>query len=102
MGGVWFSDSFNSIDGTRGMGSYSRWWIMELGELSVYKKAEVEPMKAFITKRTDQFRPLTEENPKYIRSSACSSPDKRKQLLKGDTGNRRFWPLNGVAARKGK
>ena len=95
MGGVWFSDSFNSIDGTRGMEQLQRVWIMELGELSVYKKAEVEPMKAFITKRTDQFRPAYGRKSEiYPRQCVFIATTNENNFLKGDTGNRRFWPLN--------
>lgn len=94
MGGVWFSDSFNSIDGTKGMEQLQRVWILELGELSVYKKAEVEPMKAFITKRVDQFRPAYGRKTEiYPRQCTFFATTNENNFLKGDTGNRRFWPL---------
>ena len=95
MGGVWFSDSFNSIEGSKGMEQLQRVWILELGELSVYKKAEVEPMKAFITKRVDQFRPAYGRKTEiYPRQCVFFATTNENNFLKGDTGNRRFWPLN--------
>jgi predicted P-loop ATPase len=95
MGGLWFSDSFTSIDGTKGMEQLQRVWILELGELSVYKKAEVEPMKAFLTKRVDQFRPAYGRKTEiYPRQCVFFATTNENNFLKGDTGNRRFWPLN--------
>lgn len=95
MGGKWFSDSFTSIDGTKGMEQLQRVWILELGELSVYKKAEVEPMKAFLTKKVDQFRPAYGRKTEiYPRQCVFFATTNENNFLKGDTGNRRFWPLN--------
>ena len=66
-------------------------WIFELSELSGLKKSEVEPIKAFITKQEDKFRPaygvVTESYPRHC--VFCGTTNETA-FLKGDTGNRRF------------
>ena len=95
MGGRWFSDSFTGIEGAKGMEQLQRVWILELGELAVYKKAEVEAMKAFLSKREDQFRPAYGRKVEiYPRECVFFATTNENNFLKGDTGNRRFWPMN--------
>ena len=102
LGGRWFSDSFTGIDGSKGMEQLQRVWILELGELSVYKKADVEAMKAFLSKREDQYRPAYGRKVEiFPREVVFFATTNENNFLKGDTGNRRFWPLNiGVQPKK--
>jgi putative DNA primase/helicase len=94
MGGRWFSDSFTGIEGAKGMEQLQRVWILELGELSVYKKADVETMKAFLSKREDQYRPAYGRKVEiYPRECVFFASTNENNFLKGDTGNRRFWPM---------
>ena len=95
LGGKWFSDSFIGVEGQKGMEQLQRAWLIELGELSVYKKADVETMKAFISKCEDQFRPAYGRKIEiFPRQCVFFATTNEYNFLKGDTGNRRFWIVN--------
>ena len=95
LGGKWFSDSFIGVEGQKGMEQLQRAWLIELGELSVYKKADVETMKAFISKCEDQFRPAYGRKVEiFPRQCVFFATTNEYNFLKGDTGNRRFWIIN--------
>ena len=93
MGGEWYNDTLSlaAMDGKQAMEQVKEDWIFELSELSGLKKSEVEPVKAFITKQEDKFRPaygvVTESYPRHC--VFCGTTNERA-FLKGDTGNRRF------------
>lgn len=93
MGGEWYNDtlSLGGMDGKQAMEQVKEDWIFELSELSGLKKSEVEPIKAFITKQEDKFRPaygvVTESYPRHC--VFCGTTNETA-FLKGDTGNRRF------------
>lgn len=87
-----FSDSLITIEGKEAMEQLSGKWIIEVGELSNYKRSTVDSYKAFVSKQTDSFRPAfarkTEDFPRQCVFIATTNED---TPLKGDTGNRRFW-----------
>jgi len=93
MGGEWYNDTLSlaGMDGKQAMEQVKEDWIFELSELSGLKKSEVEPIKAFITKQEDKFRPaygvVTESFPRHC--VFCGTTNETA-FLKGDTGNRRF------------
>jgi predicted P-loop ATPase len=93
MGGEWYNDTLSlaGMDGKQAMEQVKEDWIFELSELSGLKKSEVEPIKAFITKQEDKFRPaygvVTESYPRHC--VFCGTTNETA-FLKGDTGNRRF------------
>ncbi len=94
MGGAWFSDSLVTMEGTKGMEQIRNGWIFELSELGGIKKSDVEQVKAFISRQTDQYRPayaqIMEENPRQC--IFCGTTNET-YFLKGETGNRRFWVI---------
>lgn len=91
-----FSDSLphdlshkDAKDHTRGK------WIIELPELTQFKRNEIETLKAFITRREEIFRPSYGRH--EIRSSrqcVFAGTTNESEYLVDTTGNRRFW---GVA-----
>ena len=93
LGGEWYNDTLSlaAMDGKQAMEQVKEDWIFELSELSGLKKSEVEPVKAFITKQEDKFRPaygvVTESYPRHC--IFCGTTNETA-FLKGDTGNRRF------------
>lgn len=93
LGGEWYNDTLSlaGMDGKQAMEQVKEDWIFELSELSGLKKSEVEPIKAFITKQEDKFRPaygvVTESYPRHC--VFCGTTNETA-FLKGDTGNRRF------------
>lgn len=90
----WFSDSFLSFTGKESFEQLQGSWIIEIGELAGMRKAEVESIKHFITKRVDKFRPaygrVVEE---YPRQCVFFGTTNEMEFLKDTTGNRRFWPV---------
>ena len=53
----WFTDSLTSIEGKEAMEQLRGKWLVEMGELTNYKKSTSEAYKAFISKQDDSFRP---------------------------------------------
>jgi len=88
----WFNDSLTSIEGKEAMEQLRGKWLIEMGELTNYKRSTSEAYKAFISKQDDSFRPAygrkTEVYPRQCVFFATTNED---NFLKGNTGNRRFW-----------
>ena len=68
-------------------------WIMEIAELAALKKAEVEVIKHFVSKRVDDFRPAYGHHVKSFPRQCIFIPTSNKLILQDDTGGRRFWPV---------
>lgn len=95
LGGRWFSDTMVTMQGKEAYEQLHGVWIMEVGELAGMRRAEVETIKLFITKRTDRFRPAygrrTQEFP---RQCIFIGSTNETQFLRDTTGNRRFWVVD--------
>lgn len=94
LGGRWFSDSLNNMDGKEGMEGNMGVWIHELSELGAMRKSDVEQVKSFVSKQTDRFRPaygrVVEVRPRECVFGASTNETK---FLKGMDGNRRMWVI---------
>jgi len=68
-------------------------WICELGELgSTFKKADLDQLKAFITKSHDELRlPYDRGFSRYRRRTIFYGSVNENEFLTDPTGNRRFW-----------
>ena len=69
-------------------------WIVEIAELAGMRKAEVEMVKAFVSRTHDNARMSyarrSTEVPRQFIAVATTNDEK---FLKDPTGNRRFWPM---------
>jgi predicted P-loop ATPase len=69
-------------------------WIIEFSELEVLNRAELSALKAFITRRTDRYRPpfgrTAIDHPRRCVIAGSTNED---SFLRDSTGNRRFWPV---------
>lgn len=95
LGRHWFSDTFTTVQGKESFEQLQGAWIIEMAELSGLKKAEVETIKHFISKREDQFRPAygrTVET--YKRQCVFFGTTNKDDFLRDPTGNRRFLPID--------
>lgn len=95
LGKRWFSDTFTTVQGKESFEQLQGAWIIEMAELSGLKKAEVETIKHFISKREDQFRPAygrTVET--YKRQCVFFGTTNKDDFLRDPTGNRRFLPID--------
>lgn len=72
----------------------SRQWIIELGELASFSKADAEHLKQFFSQREDQLRPpygRVIEN--FQRRCVFVGTTNKDEYLQDPTGNRRYWPV---------
>ena len=95
LAGEWFSDSFMTVQGKEAYESVQGVWIMEIAELAGLKKAEVEPIKMFVAKQEDRFRPAYGRRIEtFKRQCIFVGTTNNSRFLKDPTGNRRFWPVD--------
>ena len=95
----WFTDclsfaDMSAPDGKRGAERLQGIWVAELGELTGMRKAEMEMVKAFITRTDDKYRRaygrVVESHP---RSCVFIGTTNEKMYLRDLTGDRRYVPL---------
>lgn len=95
LGGEWFSDTFTTVQGKESFEQLQGAWIIEIAELSGLKKAEIEAVKHFITKREDSFRPAYGRVVEtYKRQCVFFGTTNNADFLRDPTGNRRFMPID--------
>lgn len=96
LGGTWFSDDFPDMHGKAAAERTVGSWIIELSELDALGRSEVSAVKAFISRRTDRYRPAygtrVEEYPRTCIFAGSVNPN-GSGYLRDSTGNRRFWPV---------
>lgn len=99
MGGQWFSNSLLTMEGVKGMESLQGAWLIELGELAGMRKAQVDEVKHFVTKRVDIFRvAYGKRNEHFPRRCVFFATSNVNTPLRDTTGNRRFWMVNTFGA----
>jgi len=80
-------------------------WIVELGEIeSTFKKSDIDQLKAFVTKKSDELRlPYDRASTTYQRRTAFYASVNAREFLTDTSGNRRFWvvPVVGINAQHG-
>lgn len=95
LGMDWFSDTFTTVQGKESFEQIQGAWIIEIAELSGLKKAEVETIKHYITKREDSFRPAYGRVVEtYKRQCVFFGTTNSRDFLRDPTGNRRFMPID--------
>lgn len=95
LGKQWFSDTFSTVNGKESFEQLQGAWLIEMAELSGLKKAEIESIKHFISKREDSFRPAfgrTVET--YKRQCVFIGTTNKWDFLNDPSGNRRFMPVD--------
>jgi putative DNA primase/helicase len=71
-------------------------WMTELGELgAIFRKADVDNLKAFLTKDRDNYRPpYAAKVNEYSRRTVFFATVDSGRFLVDQGGNRRFWSIN--------
>jgi predicted P-loop ATPase len=97
LGGNWYSDSLNLSDmnDKTAAEKLQGYWIMEIGELAGMKKADIDKVKAFISRQDDKYRAsfgrrVTPHPRQYVFFGTTNS---ETGFLRDVTGNRRFWTI---------
>ena len=90
----WFTDDLADL-GTKDAAMQVRGaWGVEVAELAAMTRSEIERVKAFITRRTDRFRPPYGRHIIEVpRQSVFVGSTNADTYLKDETGGRRFWPI---------
>lgn len=95
LGREWFSDTFLTVQGKEAFEQLQGAWLIEMGELSGLKKAEVETIKQYISKCEDSFRPAYGRVVEtYKRQCVFFGTTNDRTFLRDPTGNRRFLPVD--------
>lgn len=92
-GDEWFSDSLPSDLKHKDAKDHLRGkWIVELPELAQFKRNEIETVKAFLSRRQEQYRPSYGRHEiTYPRQCVFAGSTNETEYLVDVTGNRRFW-----------
>lgn len=94
----WFRDSLPPLDSKDAELQLIGAWCIEISELDSVnsRRAEVERVKAFITRRTDSYRaPYARRVQDHPRRTVLAGTTNERQYLKDSTGNRRWWMIPG-------
>lgn len=95
LGREWFSDSLTTVIGKDAYEQLQGSWILEMGELSAMRKAEVEAVKHFLSKQVDNFRVAYGRNVSvFPRQCVFFGSTNRYDFLRDATGNRRIWSVS--------
>lgn len=94
LGGEWFSDSLYTLSGKDAYEQIQGYWIIEMGEMAAAKKSEIEQIKQFMSKQSDNYRAAyARRTQEHLRQCAFFGSTNDNDFLKDPTGARRFWPV---------
>jgi hypothetical protein len=90
----WYTDDLPlGVRGKELMEAIAGKWIIEVGELSGMRKADVQVVKATLSRKVDRARKAYGRLPTSARRQAVFfGTTNDEEYLRDITGNRRFWP----------
>lgn len=95
LGMEWFSDSLSLSDmnDKTAAEKLQGYWILEIGELAGMKKADIDKVKAFISRQDDKYRASfgRRVTPHPRQCVFFGTTNSENGYLRDITGNRRFW-----------
>lgn len=95
LGMEWYSDSLNLSDmnDKTAAEKLQGYWIMEIGELAGMKKADLDKVKAFISRKDDKYRASfgRRVTPHPRQCVFFGTTNAENGYLRDVTGNRRYW-----------
>jgi len=106
LGGEWYSDSVSLTDmnDKTAAEKLQGYWILEIGELAGMKKADIDKVKAFISRQDDKYRASfgRRVTPHLRQCVIFGTTNSQNGYLRDITGNRRFWTVKtpGTGKRK--
>lgn len=95
MGREWFSDSITTVNDNKALEGLQGAWIIEMGEMTGMRKADVEAVKHFASKKEDRYRVAYGKRLSYFPRQCVFAPTSNEDdPLRDATGNRRYWVVN--------
>lgn len=95
LGGEWFSDglALSDMNDKTAAEKLQGYWILEIGELAGMKKADIDKVKAFISRQDDKYRASfgRRVTPHPRQCVFFGTTNSENGYLRDITGNRRFW-----------
>lgn len=93
-GADWFSDTAFDIGSKDAYVGLRGRLVVEMAELDSLKRADEDRAKAFFTSPVDSFRaPYAKRMVSVPRQCVFAGTTNKAEMLKDDTGNRRYWPV---------
>jgi putative DNA primase/helicase len=96
LGGRWYANAFIDPKDKDTVSLINRSWIVEVAEMEVFKRAEANALKAFITRGTDNIRLPYEKIVRPIERHSVflgTINPEDSGYLADDAENRRYWPV---------
>lgn len=94
LGGAWFMDTPFNLGDKDGFQVIRGKWIIELGELDSFNKAESTRAKQFFSASVDTYRESYGRRVVDVpRQCVFAGTTNQEEYLKDTTGNRRYWPV---------
>ena len=94
VGDEWFADHIADLGSKDSRLDLLGKWVIEMSELVSMRRAEIEKVKAFLTARTDHFRPPYGRRAVDVpRQNVFAASTNEEQPFVDSSGNRRFWPV---------
>lgn len=94
IGDEWFSDEHLVVSDKDAVVNMQGVWCFELGELSSFHRAEINQLKAFLSRTADKIRlPYGRRTEVLHRQCVFVGTTNLSEYLQDETGNRRFWPV---------
>lgn len=98
LGMEWFSDSLtiSDMNDKTAAEKLQGYWIHEIGELAGMKKADLDKVKAFVSRCDDKYRASFGKRvtPHPRQCIFFGTTNAENGYLRDITGNRRFWNIN--------
>lgn len=94
LGGEWFMDTPFTLGDKEAFQMIRGKWIVELGELDAFNKADSTKAKQFFSASVDTFRESYGRRTADVpRQCVFAGTTNQEEYLKDTTGNRRYWPV---------
>ncbi|WP_434304185.1 VapE domain-containing protein [Clostridium botulinum] len=95
LGKDWYSDSLTTVSGKEAYEQLQGFWLIEMGEMTATKKADIEATKHFLSKQEDIYRvAYGRRTSRFQRQCIFIGTTNDKEFLRDKTGSRRFWPVD--------
>lgn len=95
LGKDWFNDSLDTVKGKEAYEQLQGSWMIEMGELTATRRADIEATKLFLSKSEDIYRvAYGRRTSRFKRQCIFWGSSNDKEFLRDKTGDRRHWPVD--------